>query len=186
MINFLLPVYIAAALPPPPPTYTWCVFQMIQVNTKEMISTAYGMGNVPAGTNLASLCQSFYTRDIRAEDKPLELLSSRGESTQVNPDNYWIANTWRRDLTSQELLDYACLFKKDSSGTNNFLTTTTAAAINLMPASPDSIRIPALMISAIESVNSPIMKYAAVVLYTTGLPLMSIAALVKAWKLTRR
>lgn len=55
-----------------------------------------------------------------------------------------------------------------------------------MPASPDSIRIPALMISAIESVNSPIMRYAAVVLYTTGLPLMSIAALVKAWKLTRR
>jgi len=186
MINLLLPVYLATASgPPPPPVYTWCVFQMVQVKSKEMISAAYGMGNVPSGTNLANLCQSFYTRDIRAEDKPLELVSSLGESTESNPDNYWIANTWRRKLTSQELQDYACLFKTDSD-VGNFLTTTTTAAINLMPASPDSIRIPALMISAIESVNSPIMRYAAVVLYTTGLPLMSIAALVKAWKLTRK
>ena len=186
MINLLLPIYLATASPPPPPpVYTWCVFQMIQTNTKEMISTAYGMGNVPSGLDLANLCQSFYTRDIRAEDKPLELVSSRGESTQANPDSYWVANTWRRKLTSAELEAYHCLFDKDVS-TGNFLTTTTTAAINLMPASPDSIRIPALMISAIESVNSPIMRYAAVVLYTTGLPLMSIAALVKAWKLTRR
>jgi hypothetical protein len=186
MINLLLPIYLATASPPPPPpVYTWCVFQMIQTNTKEMISTAYGMGNVPSGINLVSLCESFYTRDIRAEDKPLELVSSRGESTQANPDSYWVANTWRRKLTPAELQAYHCLFNKvETSG--NFLTTTTTAAINLMPASPDSIRIPALMISAIESVNSPIMRYAAVVLYTTGLPLMSIAALVKAWKLTRR
>jgi|GEM_PF-691609 len=184
MINFLLPIYLATA-PPPPPVYTWCVFQMVQTNSKEMISTAYGMGNVPSGTNLSDLCQSFYTRDIRAEDKPLELVFSRGESTMANPDNYWIANTWRRSLTPEELEAYHCLFNKDVV-TGNFLTSTTTAAINLMPASPDSIRIPALMISAIESVNSPIMRYAAVVLYTTGLPLMSIAALVKAWKLTRR
>jgi hypothetical protein len=185
MINLFLPIYLATAQPPPPPpTYTWCVFQMIQLNTKEMISTAYGMGNVPTGTNLSDLCESFYTRDIRAEDKPLELVLSRGESTQANPDNYWIANTWRRKLTSAELETYHCLF--NNVETSNFLTSTTTAAINLMPASPDSIRIPALMISAIESVNSPIMRYAAVLLYTTGLPLMSIAALVKAWKLIRR
>ena len=186
MINLLLPFYIATASPPPPPpVYTWCVFQMIQTNTKEMISTAYGMGNVPSATNLTDLCQSFYTRDIRAEDKPLELVSSRGESTITNPDNYWIANTWRSKLIPQELQDYAGLFKTDSD-VGNFLTTTTTAAINLMPASPDSMRIPALMISAIESVNSPILRYAAVVFYTPGLPLMSIAALVKAGKLTKR
>jgi hypothetical protein len=183
MINLFLPVYLATA-PPPPPTYTWCVFQMIQVNSKEMISTAYGMGNVPSGTNLFDLCQSFYTRDIRAEDKPLELVFVRGESTQSNPDNYWISNTWRRNLTAEELETYHCLFNKNVG--SGFLTSATTAAINLMPASPDSIRIPALMIRAIESVNSPIIKYAAVVAYSTGLPLMGIAALVKAWKLTRR
>ncbi len=186
MLNLLLPIYLATASPPPaPPTYTWCVFQMVQTHTKEMISTAYGMGNVPAGIDLNNLCASFYTRDIRAEDKPLELVLSRGESTQSNPDSYWVANTWRRNLTPAELDIYYCLFNK-SETSGNFLTSTTTAAINLMPASPDSIRIPALMIAAIESVNSPIMRYAAVVLYTTGLPLMSIAALVKAWKLTRR
>jgi hypothetical protein len=58
--------------------------------------------------------------------------------------------------------------------------------LNLMPESPDSIRIPALMIAAIDSVNSPILRYAAVVMYTTGLPVMIIAGLVKAWRLASR
>jgi hypothetical protein len=91
---FLLPFYIATA--PPPPMYTWCTYQMIQLNTKEMISTAYGMGNVPSGTDLNSLCQAFYTRDIRAENKPLELVSSSGTQSPSNPDQYWLSNTWRR------------------------------------------------------------------------------------------
>jgi hypothetical protein len=55
-----------------------------------------------------------------------------------------------------------------------------------MPSSPDSIRIPALMISALDSVNSPILRYAAVVTYTTALPLLIIGALVKAWRLVRK
>ena len=38
----------------------------IQLDTKEMIVAAYGMGNVPSGTDLNSLCQASYTRDIRA------------------------------------------------------------------------------------------------------------------------
>jgi len=53
---FLLSFLVATSTPPPPPTYTWCVIQMIQLDTKEMIVAAYGMGNVPAGTNLNSLC----------------------------------------------------------------------------------------------------------------------------------
>jgi hypothetical protein len=182
MFPFILPFYLATATPAPPPVYTWCTFQMIQVDSKEMISAAYGMGNVPAGTNLLSLCESFYTRDIRAEGKPLELIFSRGESLTSNPDAYWVANTWRRPLTAAELEQYACLFNKDGG----LLTVATSKAINLMPASPNSIRIPALMIAAIDSVNSPILRYAAVVMYNTGIPIMSIAALVKAWKLTRK
>ena len=55
-----------------------------------------------------------------------------------------------------------------------------------MPTSPDSIRIPALFISSLQSVNSPIMRYAASVLYTTGLPVMLIGGLVKAWRLVRK
>jgi len=184
MIQFFLPIYLATA-PAPPPSYTWCTFQMIQVQSKEMISAAYGMGNVPAATDLPNLCNSFYTRDIRAEGKPLELISTRGETTTSNPDAYWVANTWRRALSPAELDSYACLFNKDSGGTG-FLTTATSNAINLMPQSPDSIRIPALMIAAIQSTNSPILRYAAVVLYNAGIPIMSIAALVKAWKLTRK
>ena len=39
------------------------------------------------------------------------------------------------------------------------------------------------MIAAIDLVNSPIMRYAAVVIYSTGVPIMIIAGLVKAWKL---
>ncbi|MEG3859546.1 hypothetical protein [Microcoleus sp. herbarium12] len=184
MIQFLLPIYLATA-PLPPPVYTWCTFEMIQTESKEMISAAYGMGNVPVGTDLTELCQAFYTRDIRAENKPLELVSSRGESTTFNPDAYWVANTWRRALTAAELEQYACLFNKNA-GAGGLLTSATSAAINLMPQSPDSIRIPALMIAAINSTNSPILRYAAVVMYNTGIPIMSIAALVKAWKLTRR
>jgi hypothetical protein len=52
-----------------------------------------------------------------------------------------------------------------------------------MPTSLNSLRIPALMIAAIDLVNSPIMRYAAVVIYSTGVPIMIIAGLVKAWKL---
>lgn len=55
-----------------------------------------------------------------------------------------------------------------------------------MPSSPDSIRIPAQIIAAIDSVNSPILRYAAVVMYKTGVPIMVIAGLVKAWKLVKR
>lgn len=175
MFSFFLPVLISTT--PPPPTYTWCVFQMIQVNTKEMISAAYGMGNVPPGTDLNGLCNAFYTRDIRAEDKPLELVSFTGTQTQSNPDLFWLVNTTRRKLTPEELELYDCILNK--TGTAIF----SQGVLDLMPKSPDSIRVPALMISAINQVNSPIMRYAAVVLYSTGIPIMIIAGLVKAWKL---
>lgn len=178
MFSFLLPIYIAtSAPPPPPPTYTWCVFQMIQLNSREMISAAYGMGNVPTGTNLNGLCQAFYTRDIRAEDKPLELVSFTGTQNQTNPDLFWLANTSRRPLTPQELEQYDCLLNKSSGSIFS------QGVLDLMPESPNSIRVPALMISAIDQVDSPIMRYAAVVLYSTGMPIMIIAGLVKAWRL---
>jgi hypothetical protein len=45
MLSILLPLYIATT--PPPPVYTWCTFQMRQINSREMILLAYGMGNVP-------------------------------------------------------------------------------------------------------------------------------------------
>ena len=180
MINnmfFILPFYIATTTPSPSPTYTWCTFQMIQVNSREMISAAYGMGNVPTGTDLNRLCQAFYTRDIRAEDKPLELVSVSGVENQSNPDAFWLANTSRRPLTEAELQQYNCIFNK---GGGSVLS---SKVLDLMPTSPNSIRIPALMISAIDSVNSPVLRYTAVVMYSTGLPVMLIAGLVKAWKL---
>lgn len=177
---FLLSFLIATAPPPPPPTYTWCVLTMIQIDTKEMIIAAYGMGNVPTGTNLNSLCQAFYTRDIRAENKPLELLTFNGTQNQTNPDLFYLSNTSRRPLTAQELEDYDCLFNKSAG------SALSSTVLDLMPSSPDSIRIPPQMIAAIDSVNSPILRYAAVVMYNTGIPIMVIAGLVKAWKLVKR
>src|SRR4028118_1036132 len=174
---FFLPFFIATSTLPPPPTYTWCVMQMIQLDTKEMIVAAYGMGNVPSGTDLSSLCEAFYTRDIRAENKPLELVTLRGTQNQTNPDAFYLANTSRRALTQAELEQYHCLFNKDAgSALSN-------KVLDLMPSSPDSIRIPPQIIAAINSVNSPILRYAAVVMYNTGVPIMVIAGLVKAWKL---
>jgi hypothetical protein len=96
---FFFPFFIATSTPPPPPTYTWCVIQMIQLDTKEMIVAAYGMGNVPSGIDLNGLCQAFYTRDIRAENKPLELVTLSGTQNQTNPDAFYLANTSRRRLT---------------------------------------------------------------------------------------
>jgi hypothetical protein len=153
---------------------------MVQVNTKEMISAAYGMGNVPTGTDLNALCQAFYIRDIRAEDKPLELISFTGTQNQMNPDLFWLANTTRRNLTSEELELYDCILNK---GTGAIFS---QGILDLMPESPDSIRVPALMIAAIDQINSPIMRYAAVVLYNTGMPLMIIGGLVKAWRLAAK
>jgi hypothetical protein len=177
---FLLSFLIATSTPPPPPTYTWCVIQMIQIDTKEMIVAAYGMGNVPPGTDLNSLCQAFYTRDIRAENKPLELITLSGTQNQTNPDAFYLANTSRRALTQAELEQYNCLFNKDAgSALSN-------KVLDLMPTSPDSIRIPPQIIAAIDSVNSPILRYAAVVMYDTGIPIMIIAGLVKAWKLVKK
>jgi len=176
MLPFILPLYIATT-PAPPPTYTWCVFQMIQVDSREMIVAAYGMGNVPSGVDLNGLCQAFYTRDIRAENKPLELVSFTGTQNQSNPDAFYLANTSRRPLTQQELELYDCLLNKDGG------SALSSKVLDLMPTSPNSIRIPALMISAIDSINSPILRYAAVVTYSTGLPIMVIAGLVKAWRL---
>jgi hypothetical protein len=150
---------------------------MVQVKSKEMISAAYGMGNVPAGTDLNALCQAFYTRDLRVEDKPVELISVTGVQNQSNPDAFWLANTSRRPLTQEELELYDCLLNKDGG------SILSSKVLDLMPTSPNSIRIPALMIAALESVNSPILRYAAVVTYSTGLPIMLIAGLVKAWKL---
>jgi hypothetical protein len=142
-----------------------------------MIIASYGMGNVPSGVDLNGLCQAFYTRDIRAEDKPLELLTFNGVQNQMNPDAYWLANTSRRPLTPQELEDYDCLLNKDGG------SVLSSAVLDLMPVSPDSIRIPALLIASLESVNSPILRFAAVVTYRTALPILAIAGLVKAWKL---
>jgi hypothetical protein len=55
--------------------------------------------------------------------------------------------------------------------------------LDFMPTSLNSVRIPALMIAGIDLVNPPIIRYAAVVMYSTGVPIMIIAGLVKAWKL---
>jgi hypothetical protein len=120
---------------------------------------------------------SFYTRDIRAEDKPLELLTFTGVQNQMNPDAYWLANTSRRPLTQAELEEYDCLLNKDGG------SVLSSKVLDLMPTSPNSIRIPALLIASLESVNSPILKFAAVVTYRTALPILVIAGLVKAWKL---
>jgi hypothetical protein len=172
--------FLVATLTPPPPTYTWCVIQMIQLDTKEMIVAAYGMGNVPSGTDLNSLCQAFYTRDIRAENKPLELVTLSGTQNQTHPDAFYLANTSRRRLTDAELEQYDCLFNKNPG------SALSSKVLDLMPSSPDSIRIPPQIIAAINSVNSPILRYAAVVMYNTGIPIMVIAGLVKAWKLVKR
>jgi len=177
---FLLSFLIATAPPPPPPTYTWCVLQMIQLDTKEMIIAPYGMGNVPSGTNLNSLCQAFYTRDVRAEGKRLYLLTFNGVQNQTNPDLFYLSNTSRRDLTPKELEEYDCLF---NPGAGSALS---SKVLDLMPSSPDSIRIPPQIIAAIDSVNSPILRYAAVVMYNTGVPIMVIAGLVKAGKLVKK
>jgi len=176
----LLSFVIATSTPPPPPTYTWCVIQMIQLDTKEMIVAAYGMGNVPSGTDLNFLCQAFYTRDIRAENKPLELVTLSGTQNQTNPDAFYLANTSRRRLTDAELEQYDCLFNKNPG------SALSSKVLDLMPSSPDSIRIPPQIIAAIDSVNSPILRYAAVVMYNTGVPIMVIAGLVKAWKLVKK
>jgi hypothetical protein len=175
-----LSFFIATSIPPPPPTHTWCVIQMIQLDTKEMIVAAYGMGNVPSGTDLNSLCQTFYTRDIRAENKPLELVTLSGTQNQTNPDAFWLANTSRRRLTDAELEQYDCLFNKNPG------SALSSKVLDLMPSSPNSIRIPPQIIAAIDSVNSPILRYAAVVMYNTGIPIMVIAGLVKAWKLVKK
>jgi hypothetical protein len=153
---------------------------MIQLDTKEMIIAAYGMGNVPSGTNLSSLCQAFYTRDIRAEGKRLYLLTFNGVQNQTNPDLFYFSNTSRRNLTPAELKEYDCLFNQDAG------SALSSKVLDLMPSSPDSIRIPPQIIAAIDSVNSPIWRYAAVVMYKTGVPIMVIAGLVKAWKLVKR
>src|SRR4028118_2069576 len=174
---FFLSFLIATSTPAPPPMYTWCVIQMIQIDTKEIIVAAYGMGNVPSGTDLNSLCQAFYTRDIRAENKPLELVTLSGTQNQTNPDAFYLANTSRRPLSQAELEQYDCLFNKDPG------SVLSNKVLDLMPSSPDSIRIPPQIIAAINSVNSPILRYAAVVMYNTGVPIMVIAGLVKAWKL---
>jgi hypothetical protein len=125
---------------------------MIQIDSKEMITAAYGMGNVPASTDLGALCQAFYTRDIRAENKPLELVSSSGSQSQTNPDAFWLANTSRRPLTQAELEQYDCLLNKTGA------SILFSKVLDLMPTSPNSIRIPALMITAIDYVNSPIIR----------------------------
>jgi hypothetical protein len=154
---------------------------MVQVNTKEMISAAYGMGNVPSGTSMGDLCQDFYTRDIRAEDKPLHLISSSGQQNTANPDSFWISNTWRRPLTDAELEQYYCLFASSS----DLFSTATNSALNAMPSSPDSIRIPALLVGSLQSINSPIIRYLISVAFTTAFPILGIAALVKGWRLIR-
>jgi hypothetical protein len=138
------------------------------------------MGNVPPSTNLPALCQSFYTRDIRAEDKPLELVSLNGIQSQSDPDTFWLSNTWRRPLTAEEKEAYDCFLNKSNA------SVLSSKVLDLMPKSPDSIRIPALIISAVNSVDSPILKYAAVVTYTTALPLLTIGGLVKAWRLVKK
>lgn len=90
-----------------------------------------------------------------------------------------LANTYRCPLTQAELEQYDCLLNKSGG------SALSSKVLDLIPTSSDSIRIPALMITAIDSVNSPILRYATVV-YSTGVLIMMIAGLVKAWKLVRK
>jgi hypothetical protein len=58
---------------------------------------------------------------------------------------------------------YECLLNKDRA---SVLST---KVLDLMPTSAHLIRIPSLLIAALESVNSPILSFAAVVTYRIAL-----------------
>ncbi|WP_449420114.1 hypothetical protein [Phormidium nigroviride] len=167
------------ATTPAPATYTWCVLKMIQTDTHEMIQAAYGMGNTPVVNN--ELCEDFYSRDVRVEGRPVTLVGVTPSINTSNPDAFWTSNTWRRPMTEQEIEDYACYLIN-----SDFFSSVTVQGLKLMPSSPNNIRIPALLLTALESTNSPIISYVALTSWNTMLPILSIAALTKLWKIIRK
>lgn len=179
LLSFLAFSDRVLATTPAPTTYTWCVLKMIQTDTHEMIQAAYGMGNTPFVNN--ELCEDFYSRDVRVEGRPVTLVGVTPSVNSNNPDAFWTSNTWRRPMTEQEIQDYACYLIN-----SDFFSSITVQGLKLMPSSPNNIRIPALLLSALQSTNSPIISYAALTVWNTMLPILSIAALTKLWKIIRK
>lgn len=157
----------------------FCVLEFVKKSSREYIQTAYGMGNI-GSMNLSELCQDFYSRDIATQSNDLVLINSWGDVSE-NPDQFWLDHNLRRPLSTSELEQYKCFFQDDS-----FLTVLGSGAINLMPETPDSFRVPALFLNALDEYNSPILRFLAVQAYSTVLPILSIAAIVKTWKLVKK
>lgn len=158
----------------------FCVLKLIKKSSKEMIQTAYGMGNIGSGIDLNELCLDFYSRDITTESSDLVLVDSWGD-TSSDPDQYWLTNNSRRPLNEQELEDYSCLWMSD-----NFLGVLSTNVTDILPETPDSLRIPSLLLTALSEFDSPILKFLVLEAWSTALPILGIGSVVKLYHLIKR
>lgn len=158
----------------------FCVLKIIKKSTKEMIQTSYGMGNIGDGVDLNELCFDFFCRDIATQGSDLFLIDSEGK-TASNPDSFWLQNNWRRPLTEQELEEYSCLWMAD-----NFLGVLSENVTSALPETPNNLRIPSLLLVSLAEFNSPILRFLVLQAWSTALPILGIASVVKLYGLIKR
>lgn len=158
----------------------FCVLTLIKKSTKEEIKTAYGMGNIGDQVDLDELCLDFYSRDITTQSSDLVLVDSWGDISS-DPDQFWLDNNSRRLLNDQELEDYACLWSSD-----NFLGVLSDNVTDLLPETPDSLRIPSLLLTALAEFDSPMLRFLVLQTWQTALPILGIGSVVKLYHLIKR
>jgi hypothetical protein len=159
---------------------TWCAIEYLNTSDSTMISLAVSLGQTSDSSD--EICQDAALHlQMFQSDPNLKFISATSSliPTGTDPITFYEGNTWTRPLTQADKDTYWCVL----SGGGNTAAIQAGGDwfINLMPSSPDSVRIP----TQIENLTGEgtLAANLLIELYSAGWQFLTIMAFIKFYRL---
>jgi hypothetical protein len=164
---------------------TWCAIQYLNISDSTMTSLAVGLGQTSDSSD--EICQdaALHLQVFESDPGSKKLVSATAYLVPVGTDpvDFYKANTWSRPLNDSEKDLYYCVLSgSGGSGlTSNFFQAGGDWLINLMPSSPDAIKIPNQIVQLTG--EGTLASNLRIELYSAGWQTLAIFCLIKFYKL---
>jgi len=163
---------------------TWCAVQYLDSSNSTMLSVGIGLGSVSDTSD--EICQDTAIHlSIFQNNSSMHLISAVATliPNGTDPVTFYEANTWSRPLNDSEKDLYYCVLSgSGGSGlTSNFFQAGGDWLINLMPSSPDAIKIPNQIVQLTG--EGTLASNLLIELYSAGWQTLAIFCLIKFYNL---
>jgi len=121
----------------------WCAVQYIDTANSNMVSLAVGLGQISDSSDEVCQDAALHLQIFMSDPGSKKLISAAATliPTGTDPITFYESNTWSRSLTQTDKDTYWCLLSSGGIGGVD-LTASGNWLINLMPSSPDEVKIP--------------------------------------------